>query len=85
MDSEWFARKLAQPDVRSHSAAAIFLASQGSDGYCHVEPMLARCKELDLSRNDFDKYEDMLLLSGTRAIAQIVRSVGYDEANQLHR
>lgn len=85
MDLEWFARKLAQPDVHSHSVAAIFLASQGADGYCHVEPMLARCKSLDLTKKEFDKCEDMLLLSGTRAIAQIVRAVGYDDADQLHR
>jgi len=85
MDTEWFAQKLAQPDVRSHSAAAIFLASQGADGYRHVETTLKRCKQLDLSKNAFDKCEGMLLFSGTRAIAQIVRAVGYNDADQLHR
>ena len=85
MDSEWFAHMLSQPDVRSHSAAAIFLASQGADGYCHVEATLERCKQLDLSNSEFDKCEEVLLLSGTRAIAQIIRAVGFDDTLQLHR
>lgn len=85
MDPEWFARKLAQPDVRSHSAAAIFLASQGSDGYRHVEAMLERCKQIDLTKADFDKCEDILLISGTRAISQILRAVGYNSSDHLHR
>lgn len=85
MKSEWFAHMLAQPDVRSHSAAAIFLASQGRDGYCHVGATLDRCKQLDLTKADFDKCEDILLLSGTRAIATIIHDVGYDETVAIHR
>lgn len=85
MDPEWFAHMLAQSDIRSHSAAAIFLASQGANGYRHVDATLQRCKQLDLSKSTFDKCEGMLLMGGTRAIAQIVRAVGYDDSNQMHR
>ena len=85
MDSQWFARLVARPGVLSHSAAAIFLASQGADGYHNVELMLAQCKTLNLSRNSFDKCEDILLLSGTLTIIQMVRNVGYDGADPLHR
>lgn len=84
MDLEWCAKMLAASDVHSHARAAVFLSKHGSSAYPYVETTLARCKVLDLTRSSFGKYEDILLLCGTRAIAQIVRAVGYRCDEPLH-
>lgn len=79
-----YAKSLKSDSVKIQAGAALFLRTEGANGYPHLPELLRCCQAIDLKKESIDKYEDGLLGFGALSLGEVLHDYGFDASNPFH-
>ena len=83
--SDYFSSRLnSNATIEMQSQAAVFLRAEGLSGLPYLEPLLSRCREVDLSREDLTHAQVKLAGLGALSMGTILSLVPFNQEDRLH-
>ena len=79
-----FDEELRSTSVRDQSAAALFLRAEGKNAEKHLPKLLERCRAIDLTANELDRFQIALLGLGAMTLGDCIRQIGFDTNSSFH-